>query len=152
MAKLDWVRPYLAVGPRPMSKFDWEALQREKVTLIIDLNDSPLEKEDSRAFKISHKGLRVPEPPEQEELLRTFSTIHEWIEDERKSGGKVYLHCTAGQQRSPTCAMAHLIAGGETVEGAKKLVMSARLGVWGGPVNIKTLERALHLWKSKLEA
>ncbi len=38
LAELSWVRPYLAVGPRPDDAV-WDLLVREKVSLIVDLND-----------------------------------------------------------------------------------------------------------------
>ncbi len=151
MAQLDWVRAYLAIGPRPYDELDWQALRRAEVTLIIDLNDSALEGRKARELGIQHKGLVIGDPSTKPETLMTsFHQVCDWIEEERSAGGKVYLHCTAGQQRSPTCAMAYLMAKGETRQSAERIVKAARLGVWAGPASIAVLEKALELWAHEL--
>ncbi len=119
--------------------------------MIIDLNDSSFEGQKARSLGIQHKGLRVDDPPTSpESLIATFGQIRDWIGEERRAGGRVYLHCTAGQQRSPTCAMAYLMANGETKQSAERIVKAARLGVWAGPVRIDEWKRALELWASEL--
>lgn len=151
MAQLDWVRPYLAIGPRPNDEVDWQALRKAEVTLIIDLNDSSLERENARVLGVRHKGLRIDDPPANpESLMTSFGQVHDWIEEERKAGGKVYLHCTAGQQRSPTFAMSYLMADGETRQSAERIVKEARLGVWAGPVRMDAWKQALELWGREL--
>ncbi len=151
MAQIDWVRPYLGIGPRPNDDLDWQALREAEITLIIDLNDSSLEGQKATGLGMQHKGLRIDDPPASpESLMVSFRQIREWIEEERTAGGKVYLHCTAGQQRSPTCAMAYLMANGETRQSAERIVKAARLGVWAGPVRIDVWKQALELWDQRL--
>ncbi len=151
MSKLDWVRTFLAIGPRPNATSDWQALEKSGISLIIDLNDSSSEGQRAKELGIQYLGLKIDDPPTSPESLRHFfQRICDRIDEERKSGGKVYLHCTAGQQRSPTCAMAYLMSDGETRQNAKKLVQAARLGVWAGPVSTATWERALELWEREL--
>ncbi len=82
--------------------------------------------------------------------MTSFHQVCDWIEEERSAGGKVYLHCTAGQQRRPTCAMAYLMAKGETRQSAERIVKAARLGVWAGPASIAVWEKALELWGHEL--
>jgi len=151
MAQLDLIRPYLAIGPRPNDKSDWQTLRKGGITLIIDLNDSSDEGEQARRIGMRHKGLRIDDPPTNpESLITSFGQIRDWIDEERKAGGKVYLHCTAGQQRSPTCAMAYLMANGETRQSAEGMVKAARLGVWAGPIRIDVWKEALELWAKEL--
>ncbi len=151
MGKLDWVRTFLAIGPRPNAGSDWEAFEEGEISLIIDLNDSSSERLRAKELGIQYLGLKIDDPPTNpESLTHFFRRICASIDEERRSGGKVYLHCTAGQQRSPTCAMAYLMSNGETRQNAKRLVQAARLGVWAGPVSTATWERALELWEQEL--
>jgi len=151
MAKLDWVHPYLAIGPRPNDELDWHILKEEGITLIIDLNDDSLEASKSKELGIRHNGLRIDDPPKSAEgLVSSFGQTVKWIEDERIAGGRVYLHCTADQQRSPTFAMAYLIAKGESRQKAERRVKAARLGVWAGPVKIDLWRQALDVWTRQL--
>ena len=151
MAKLDWVQPYLAIGPRPNDELDWRTLKEEGITLIIDLNDDSLEARKSKELGIQHKGLRIDDPPRSPEgLVSSFGQTVKWIEDERVAGGRVYLHCTAGQQRSPTFAMAYLMADGESRQKAERTVKASRLGVWAGPVKIDLWRQALDVWTRQL--
>ncbi len=151
MGKLDWVRTFLTIGPRPNAESDWQALEEAGISLIIDLNDSPSEGQRAKELGLQYLGLKIDDPPASpDSLTRFFRRICAWIGNERRSGGKIYLHCTAGQQRSPTCAMAYLMSDGETRQNAKRLVQVARLGVWAGPVSTAIWERALELWEREL--
>ncbi len=151
MPQLDRVRTYLAIGPKPNSRSDWQALEKAGISLIIDLNDSSSEGKRAKELGIKHLGLKIDDPPTSpESMMHFFRRICDWIDKERRSGGKVYLHCTAGQQRSPTCAMAYLMSNGETRQNAKRQVQAARLGVWAGPVSTATWERALEMWEREL--
>ncbi len=69
MTKLDWVQPYLAIGPRPNDELDWRTIKEEGITLIIDLNDDPVEARRSRELGIQHKGLRVDDHQEVQKFL-----------------------------------------------------------------------------------
>ena len=152
MAGLDCVLDKLAVGARPTSQHDWERLRKE-VTLIIDLNDDPLERKEAERLGIQYRGLKVEDPPRgPESLLEIFWKARDLINKELERGSHVYLHCTAGQQRSPTCAMAYLIAIGENKETAIKKVMAARFGVWPGPVDVRLWQVALDMWDRELKA
>ena len=146
LARLDWVRTYLAIGPKPDDQLDWQTLRTGKVTLIIDLNASPAEKRMARTLGIRHRGLRVEDPLSRpEDLMPLFTRVRQWIDKERRAGGRVYLHCTAGQQRSPTFAMAYLMANGTSRTNAERTVKGTRLGVWAGPSNIDRWKKSLEL-------
>ena len=152
MTELSWIQPYLAIGPRPTIQSAWPTwivLQKEGLRLIIDLNDDPTEKRQADRFGLGYKGVKVPDPTEPEDFLVTFPPITQWIEDERKADGRVYLHCTAGMSRSPTCAMAYLMTTGKTREEARNLVRNVHGPAWTSG-DIETLERALALWEKQL--
>ena len=118
MTELSWVQPYLAIGPRPDWPA-WAALEQAGVSLIIDLNDDPVERRRAQSVGLEYRGLKVPDPTGLEDFLACFPRVHEWIERERTRGGRVYLHCTAGVYRSPTFAIGHLMARGEPGEKAR---------------------------------
>ena len=145
---LSWVRPYLAVGPRPDSAV-WDLLVREKVSLVLDLNDDVSEGRMAVRFGLDYRGLKVPDPTGVEEFLAGFPSVGGWISAERVSGGRVYLHCTAGVYRSPTFAMAYLMMIGEPRDRAVQIVKAAHRLSWSSG-DEDTLHRALRLWEEKL--
>jgi len=148
LAELSWVRPYLAVGPRPDDAV-WDLLVREKVSLVIDLNDDVSEGRMAAGFGLGYRGLKVPDPTGVEEFLAGFPSVGGWINAERVSGGRVYLHCTAGVYRSPTFAMAYLMMIGEPRDRAVQIVKAAHPLSWSSG-DEGTLHRALRLWEEKL--
>lgn len=149
MFELSWVTAYLAIGARPISAEAWADLKRSGVTLVIDLNDNGMERRQVDMMGLRYRGLRVSDPTEPEEFLAAFPKIHQWIENEQSLGGRVYLHCTAGQSRSPTCAMAYLMAVGKTMEQAKNTVRESHRPTWQSG-DVETLERALCLWERRV--
>src|SRR6266571_3664780 len=86
---------------------------------------------------------------EEEEFLVGFSSVGGWISAERVSGGRVYLHCTAGVYRSPTFVMGYLMMIGEPRDRAIQIVNAAHLLSWSSG-DEDTLHRALRLWEEKL--
>ena len=150
MFELSWVTPYLAIGPRP-DRTDWAVLEQAGVSLVIDLNDDLNERHQAQHLGLRYRGLRVPDPTEQEDFQTAFPRIHQWIEQERVAGGKVYLHCTAGLYRSPTFAMAHLMCRGERSREAENIVKRVHEPTWTSG-DVETLQRALHLWEMKTVA
>jgi protein-tyrosine phosphatase len=64
--------------------------------------------------------------PTQEQLLRIAAIV----EDAVAAGRKVYVHCTAGVGRSPTCVAAYLIATGRSFEEATAEVKAKRRVAW----------------------
>ncbi len=152
---LDWVVPYLSVGPKPRLQsisgdgHTWEELLANGITRIIDLTDSSVERRDAGTYRIDYRGVMVPDRPEPEELFKVFETVHEWIDEERKKDGRVYLHCLGGNGRSPTACMAHLMAIGKTKEEGEKIVTDAHGPTWQGEDTAK-MKRALQLWGTHL--
>ncbi len=81
MTELSWVQPYLAIGPRP-DWSAWAALEQAGVSLIIDLNDDPVERRRAQSIDLEYRGLKVPDPTDLEDFLAAFPRVHEWIEHE----------------------------------------------------------------------
>ncbi len=151
MVELDWVLTNLAIGPRPTGHHDWQLIKERGITLIIDLNDNSSERIEAEKLGIHYQGVKIEDPPERaENVVEIFHRVQDIVEKEIERGGRVYLHCTAGQQRSPTCAMAYLMTTGQKKETAIRNVRAARLGVWAGPVGVRIWETALDLWDREL--
>lgn len=113
MQELNWIRPYLAVGPIIGSRYGqtrWEALRKNNITAIIDLNNSQVEQKEAQFLGYNYHAIKISDPPfTPKELLDAFPKVIKWINDERKVNGKVYLHCTGGSERSPTFASAYIM-------------------------------------------
>jgi protein tyrosine phosphatase (PTP) superfamily phosphohydrolase (DUF442 family) len=60
--------------------------------------------------------------PTEEQLDAGVAFIHKII----STGGKVYIHCSAGVGRAPTMAAAYLISTGYTLEDALKIIRKVR--------------------------
>ena len=153
-SNLSWVRPYLAIGPKPDPSI-WDAFEEAGIQSVVDLNDHLDVRLEANRHGLMYTGFKVPVPTTLEDFLEFFPTVHEQIEEERNAGRKIYLHCTAGVYRTPTFAMAHLIGKGESVEHAEVLVRQAHKLTWTGGdprltrADVEILQEALRVWKGR---
>ena len=151
---LSWVRPYLAIGPKPDPTI-WEAFEEAGILSVVDLNDHLDVRLEADRHGLMYTGFKVPVPTTLEDFLEFFPTVHEQIEEDRSAGRKVYLHCTAGVYRTPTFAMAHLIGSRKSVEQAESLVRQAYKLTWTGgdprltSADVEILQQALRVWKGR---
>lgn len=88
----------------------------------------------------------MPDPAEVKDLLTAFPLIDDWINEARTAGRKVFLHCTAGADRSPTVGMAHLISRGMNFAEAEATVKKAHHLSWTTG-DVDTLRTALRQWE-----
>ena len=113
--KCDSVVPHLFVGPAPVGDDDFQQLKAMHVTAILSLQteeDGPegaIERERRAAVEagISFTNLPVTDFDRLEliwKLPKCVATVEQILE----SGETLYLHCTAGINRSPTVAAAYL--------------------------------------------
>lgn len=139
MPDLSSIRPNLYVGSAPRSRAEVEELAAHSVTAVLSLQtDDDLTKEGLRWKRLEHwyssagiEARRVPiddNSPEAviaklDEAVTSLSTLLD-------QGHTVYLHCSAGVNRSPTIAIAYLVkAEGLSVDEALGLVTNARFNV-----------------------
>ncbi len=100
--------------------------------VVIELNRSPSEETACREAGIAY-DVRTPAvedlgSPIPISKLRLVAKI---VDDNVRSGRQVYLHCSAGRGRSPTCAAAYLVSSGMSLSEAKEMVGRKRR-VWEG--------------------
>ena len=111
----DRVIPHLFVGSAPSADDDFERLKQLNVTAILSLQteddgqEGAIEGERSAAAKagISFTNLPVTDFDRLELLWKLPKCVAE-VERRLTAGDTLYLHCTAGVNRSPTVAAAYL--------------------------------------------
>jgi protein-tyrosine phosphatase len=113
--KCDCVLPNLFVGPEPRDEADFEQLRSMKITAILSLQtDEDVRIGDlrSRRSEATEQGLAFHSVPvvdfDRAELRRKLPDCVTVLDNLLKAGQTVYLHCTAGVNRSPTVAVAFL--------------------------------------------
>jgi protein-tyrosine phosphatase len=129
MAEIAWINDKVAVGPsHSFGGPSLEELMRAGVSVIVDLNADPVEGKLATKLGMQYWGVYVQDhtAPTQEQLLRIAAIV----EDAVAAGRKVYVHCTAGVGRSPTCVAAYLIATGRSFEEATAEVKAKRRVAW----------------------
>ena len=121
----DRIDDTLIVGALPFGK-DIEALSEEGVTCVVNTcaeYAGPVSAYEK--FKIEQ--LRVPTVDFTHPSLDSVTRAVDFIENQTKDGGTVYVHCKAGRARSATVAMCWLIRHrGMTPEQAQTLLLEKR--------------------------
>ncbi len=100
--------------------------------VVVDLNRNLSEEDACREAGVGY-DVRTPMVedsglPIQISKLRLVARI---IGDNIRSGRRVYLHCSVGRGRSPTCAAAYLVYSGMSLWEAREMVVRKRR-VWEG--------------------
>jgi protein-tyrosine phosphatase len=83
-------------------------------------------------------------PPPMEVLIKGA----DFIDEEIKNNGIVYVHCRQGLGRGPTMAMAYLIKKGMTYKGAYDLIRAVRIFINPRPGQIKRLKELEAYYKT----
>lgn len=94
------------------------------VTAIVNMREHA-DYDDAAHEGIKYLHLPTPDntPPPLEVLLKGA----QFMDDEIKNGGTVYVHCRQGLGRGPTMAMAYLIKKGMTYDDAYKTIRKVRI-------------------------
>ncbi len=100
--------------------------------VVVDLNRSPFEEESCRELGITYDE-RTPlvEDTVSPVPISKLRLVARLVNEHVQNGRQVYLHCTAGRGRSPTCAAAYLIYSGMSLSDARQTVRGKR-EVWNG--------------------
>ncbi len=113
--KCDCVLPDLFVGPDPWEEEDFDTLRSLEITAILSLQteddrgEDGIERERSAASRAKLAFRNVPVTDfDRLELQRKLPECVTALEGLLKAGHRVYVHCTAWVNRSPTVAVAYL--------------------------------------------
>ena len=126
-----WVTGCLAVGPYPLGPA-LDELVNAGVTHVLNVGDGPGRYPATRfeeALWIPVVDLR-PLPLATAE--RCLSELHRVLHREGARTARVYVHCAAGQNRSPTILWLYLIAAGCSAADAGERIAAASLDACPG--------------------
>jgi protein-tyrosine phosphatase len=105
----------LFVGPSPWDQEDFEHLRSEGITAILslqtveDVGERGIESEETAAKSANLRFHNVPVADfDLFDLARQLPACVTELKRLLNDGQTVYLHCTAGVNRSPTVAVAYL--------------------------------------------
>ncbi len=133
---LSWIDPTLAVGGR-IRPHDIPKLQRVGVTAVVDVR---AEHRDDEAGLRQHgiTLLYLPTPDTYPLSLDDLRTGAKWINEQRKAGGRVLVHCEHGVGRSVLLAAAALVCEGQSAHDAFSLIEAKR---WQASPNRRQIVR-----------
>jgi len=130
----DWITPELAVGPAPLGPEDYRTLRDMDISFILSLQqDRELKmagrNPDAEFSVAAGFGMTVYKVQIEDfngkSLLQKIDEAVDILTELINTGGKVYLHCALGLNRSPTIAVAFLISTkGVVLDDALDQVMS----------------------------
>jgi protein-tyrosine phosphatase len=112
--KLGMVTPQLVLGPAPLDEDDFRHLMAAKVTAVVSLQTEEDETDggENERGLAEASGMKFVGMPVMDfdrlELIQKLPGCVEGLQQLIAGGDVVYLHCTAGVNRSPTVAVAYL--------------------------------------------
>jgi protein-tyrosine phosphatase len=107
---LSEVRPFLFMGGQHLRR-GLSVLESWGISAVLNMRDE-FDDQLAGVAKDRYLHLKVVDntPPTLDQLRRGVA----FIEEERRRGGKVYVHCEAGVGRAPTMAAAYLVSTGKS--------------------------------------
>lgn len=128
------------------SQYNLVGLQKLKamgVTGIVNMRMNPIYKESQyEGFHYLHLPTVDNTPPPLDVLIKGA----DFMTNEIKNGGKVYVHCRQGLGRGPTMAIAYLISTGITYDDAYSQVKKVRTFINPRPGQISRLKELEHYY------
>ncbi len=120
--KRSMITPNIFLG----GQYSFNRLSRLKtlgITAIVNMRISSITNPDFlKDFRYLHLPTVDQTAPSMENLVKGA----QFIDDVIKQGGKVYIHCMAGEGRGPTMVMAYFIHSGMTFDDAFETVLKVR--------------------------
>ena len=122
--RVDRVAPWLLIGPALLPE-DYARLTERGVTHVLDLRAEHFDDVATiRRLGMEWRNLAI-----HDRLAPSIDQLHEvldWIDDEVRPDGVLYMHCEGGLGRTPTVAIALLLQQGYSMPEAHRMVLAAR--------------------------
>ncbi len=118
------ISPQLYLGGQ-YTKRGFQRILSQGFTAVVNMRETSIHKiieDQPLGIHYLHLPTVDQTAPSLEDLIRGVR----FIDQEIKAGGKVYVHCRAGEGRGPTMAAAYLIFTGLTLEDAVDSVRQVR--------------------------
>lgn len=128
-----WITKCIAVGPYPEER-QHGLLQKHGITHVVNVSEYRNNFYDAYVdiFKIAWIPIEDLQKIPHQLLKRCLETIHTFLQDDKSN---VYIHCVAGQNRSPNIIWLYLISCGVCPEQARSFITRATLdAVVGHPL------------------
>ncbi len=113
-----------------------EQMKTNGITAIVSMRETSPEAEQLTEFKVLHLPTKDRSAPKLVDLQKGA----EFISEEIKKGGKVYVHCRYGEGRGASMAIAYLIFSGMTYSDAYELVLNVRTFIKPTPAQVARLK------------
>ncbi len=116
------------------------------ITAIVNMRERSIYTEAQyQGFRYLHLPTVDNTPPTLEDLIRGA----EFVDNEIKNNGKVYIHCRQGLGRGPSMAIAYLLKLGTTYDDAFALVKKVRPFINPRPLQIARLKELEQVYKKQ---
>lgn len=141
------ITPQLFVGGQ-YSDLGLEKLHRREFTAIVNMRLNSFE---DAAKRNGFHYLHLPTPDMTAVSLENLRKGALFIQKEIESGGRVYVHCRAGEGRGPSMAIAYLISTGLTYDDAFAQVKKVRAFIRPNVAQVKRLQEFEKKWREEKE-
>ena len=118
-----WITKCIAVGPYP-EEHRHTLLQQHGVTHVVNVSEYRNNFCDTNIFNVAWIPIEDLKKIPHKLLKRCLETIHTFLQYDKSN---VYIHCVAGQNRSPNIIWLYLIACGVCPQEARNLMNRATL-------------------------
>jgi len=122
--RVDRVAPWLLIGPALLPE-DYARLSERGVTHVLDLRAEHLDDATAiRSLGMDWRNIAI-----HDRLAPNIDQLHEvldWLDDDIRPNGVLYMHCEGGLGRTPTVAIALLLQQGYSLPEAHRMVLAAR--------------------------
>ncbi len=122
--------------------------QEHHIEVVIDLNDKKSEAKEAERTGLKYVGKKLPMVP----TASALESLSKTIDQEVRSGQRVYVHCHQGVYRAPTVAVAYLVYKGMKTDAAVKQVRERRPSAFPGLEGSQRLLPALRLFEERSRA
>lgn len=139
------ITPQLFLGGQYSSR-GFNILKKRGITGIVSMrSDARKGLPDIGEVRLLH----LPTPDQEAPALEKLETGADFITQEIKNGGRVYVHCAHGEGRGPSMVIAYLISTGMTYDDALKQVIAVRGFAKPTPPQVARLKEFEELQRTK---